>query len=271
MVKQDRLGKHRILPFKKSRRNIELIVHEGFRKHSIHAIIEVDVTNAREKIRKIKQESSTDISFTGWLVKCVGEAVSKHKELNTFRLGKRKTVVFDDVDIPIPIERTTKNETRPMGYIIRKVNEKSVNEITKEIRAVQKETVNETTQVLGNFLTKGERFIVNAPMFIKKLAILILRRNGLFKKKHFGTVAVTSIGMKGNFPGWAIPMGSMTTTRGSNPSTCSWIATRWDSRPHVVARMERSWRRPCSTQGSRSMPMERMFRTIWLGASSNET
>lgn len=212
MVKQDRIGKHHILPFTKSRRNIELIVHEGFRKHSIHAIIEVDVTNAREKIRKIKQEKSKDISFTGWLVKCVGEAISKHKELNTFRLGKRKTVVFDDVDIPIPIERTTKNETRPMGYIIRKVNEKSVNEITKEIRAVQKVTVNETTQVLGDFLTKGERFIVNAPMFIKKLAIFILRRSGFLKKKHFGTVAVTSIGMKGNFPGWAIPMGSMTTT-----------------------------------------------------------
>ncbi len=211
MVKRDRLGKHCILPFTKSRRNIELIVHEGFRKHSVHAIIEVDITNAREKIRKIKQEKGTDISFTGWLVKCVGDAINKHKELNTYRLGKRKTAVFDDVDIPIPIERTTQNETRPMAYIIRKANEKSVDDITKEIRAVQKETVKESTQVLGDFLTKGEHFIINAPMFIKKLAILILRRNGLFKKKHFGTVAVTSIGMKGNFPGWAVPLGSINT------------------------------------------------------------
>jgi pyruvate/2-oxoglutarate dehydrogenase complex dihydrolipoamide acyltransferase (E2) component len=212
MLKSDKLGKHRILPFTKSRRNIVLIVHEGFRKHSVHAIIEVDVTNGRETINKIRREKGNDISFTGWLVKCVGEAVSKHKELNTYRLGKRKAVIFEDVDIPIPIERRTQNETRPMAYIVRKANEKSVYDITKEIRRVQEEKVEETTQVLGDFRTAGERFIINSPMFIKKLAVLILRGNGIFKKKHFGTVAVTSIGMKGNFPGWAIPMGAITTT-----------------------------------------------------------
>ena len=34
-----------------------------------------------------------------------------------------------------------------------------------------------------------------------------MRRRGLLKKKHFGTVGVTAIGMKGQFPGWAIGMG----------------------------------------------------------------
>lgn len=211
MEKRDRLGKHRIMPFTKNRRNIVLIVHEGFRKHSVHNLIDIDVSNALEKIRIVKNDKGVDISFTAWLVKCVGKAISENKELNTYRLGRRKAVVFDDVDIPIPVERSTKEEMRPMAYIVRKANEKSVMQITKEIREIQKEDVESSTQVLGKSLTAGERFIINAPMFIKKLAILILRKNGKLKKKHFGTVAVTSIGMKGR-SGWVIPMGAITTT-----------------------------------------------------------
>jgi pyruvate/2-oxoglutarate dehydrogenase complex dihydrolipoamide acyltransferase (E2) component len=42
---------------------------------------------------------------------------------------------------------------------------------------------------------------------VKKLGVLILRRNGLLKKKHLGTIGVTAIGMKGRFPGWVIGMG----------------------------------------------------------------
>jgi len=205
-----RLGKYEKKLFSKNRQNIVLITEEGARKHSIHALIEVDVTKAREIIHKYKQEENRDISFTGWLMKCIALAVSEHKELNTYRLGGRKTVVFDDVDIPLPVERNVDGETIPMGYVLRKVNEKNVDEITREIREIQKENVDKKTQVLGKNLTKSEKIILNAPLFVKKLALLIVRRNGLFKKKHLGTVGVTSIGMKGNFPGWAIPMGGAT-------------------------------------------------------------
>jgi pyruvate/2-oxoglutarate dehydrogenase complex dihydrolipoamide acyltransferase (E2) component len=99
-----------------------------------------------------------------------------------------------------------------MGYVLRKANEKSIDEITKEIREIQNESVNENTQVLGKKLTKFESFVINAPMFIKRLVLFTVRRNGLFRKKHLGTVGVTAIGMKGNFPGWAIPLGGVTSS-----------------------------------------------------------
>lgn len=206
----DRIGNYKIKPFPKSRRNISLLLEEGARMHSIHALIELDVTKAREIIRNYKERTGEHISFTGWIVKCVGQAISEHKELNAYRIGRKKIAFFDDVDVPIPIERYADRELRPMAYVIRKVNEKSVKEITSEIRAVQKEVVDESTQILGGDLLWTERFVLSAPVFIQKLIAWIVRRNGLLRKKYMGTVGVTAIGMMGTFPGWAIPLGTPT-------------------------------------------------------------
>ena len=208
----DRLGHYEKKSFSKNRQNIVLVTEEGVRKHSVHALIEIDVTKARKIIQNYKQEKKRDISFTGWLIKCIAQTVSEHKEFNTYRLGKRKIVVFDDVDIPIPVERNVDGESRPMGYVLRKANEKSIDEITMEIREIQKENVDENTQVLGKNLTSFERFVINAPMFIKKIVLFIVRNNGLFRKKHLGTVGVTAIGMKGKFPGWGIPLGGVSSS-----------------------------------------------------------
>lgn len=207
-----RVGKYVTKPFSKTRQNIVLLLEEGSRKHSAHALIEVDVTKARKLIHDYREKTGESLSFTGWIARCVAQAVSEHKELNTYRLGRRKLVIFDDVDIAIPVERTVGGEPRPMAYVMRRVNEKNVKEITDEIRAVQREEVDESTQVLGKNLTPLERFALNAPLFIKKLLLWILRRNGLLKKKHMGTIGVTSVGMKGRFPGWALPIGGITAT-----------------------------------------------------------
>jgi pyruvate/2-oxoglutarate dehydrogenase complex dihydrolipoamide acyltransferase (E2) component len=42
---------------------------------------------------------------------------------------------------------------------------------------------------------------------MKKILLWITRYQGLLKKKHMGTVGVSSIGMKGDIPGWVIPLG----------------------------------------------------------------
>ena len=203
----DRIGKYDIRPFSQNRRNITLILKEGARKHNVHALLEIDVTKARCLIKEYKEKKNGDISFTGWIIKCVARAISDHRELNAYRHGKRNIVSFDDVDVPLPVERKVAGEVRPLAYIIRQANKKNVVDITREIRAVQKEGVIGTTQLLGGNLTRLERFALRSPMFIKKIVMFIARRSAFFKKKHMGTVGVSSIGMFGNFPGWAIPLG----------------------------------------------------------------
>ena len=201
----DKIGKYEAVAFSKARQNITIISQEGKRRLNIYALLEIDVTKARGMIVALKGKQ--DISFTGWIVKCVGQAASEHKQLNSYRLGRRKIVSFEDVDIPIPVERDVGGEQRPLAYIVRKANEKTVGEITKEIRTVQHQVIDASTEVLGEDLTGFERWAIHAPVWIKKLGIHVLRRQGLSKKKHFGTVGVTAIGMKGYFPGWTIGMG----------------------------------------------------------------
>jgi pyruvate/2-oxoglutarate dehydrogenase complex dihydrolipoamide acyltransferase (E2) component len=72
---------------------------------------------------------------------------------------------------------------------------------------VQQKAVDVETEVLVEDLTRLERLVIHAPVWFKKLGVRLVRRKGLLKKKHFGTVGVTSIGMKGRFPGWVIGMG----------------------------------------------------------------
>jgi pyruvate/2-oxoglutarate dehydrogenase complex dihydrolipoamide acyltransferase (E2) component len=201
----NRLGKYEIAEFTKERQDITIVSQEGKRRLTIHALLEIDVTKARGMIAALKGKQ--DISFTGWIVKCVAQAVSEHSQLNTYRLGRGKVVIFKDVDIPIPVERNVGGVQRPLAYIVRKANEKTVTEITSEIRKVQHQEIDPATEVLGEDLTGFERWAINAPGWLKKLGVRIMRRRGLSKKKHFGTVGVTAIGMKGCFPGWAIGMG----------------------------------------------------------------
>lgn len=200
----DKIGSYEVKPFSKARQDIVVVSQEGKRRLNIHALLEVDVTDARKTIKARK--GTVDISFTGWIVRCVSQAAFEYKELNSYRLGKKKIVSFEDVDVPIPIEREVDGEQRPLAYIIRKANKKTVEEITKEIRLVQQQAVDGSTEVLGD-LSSFEKWVIHAPLWLKKVGVRLLRKRGLMKKKHLGTVGVTAIGMKGRFPGWVIGMG----------------------------------------------------------------
>jgi len=206
------LGNYIKKPYTKYRKNIEIITKEGWRKKRFSSLLEIDVTNTRNIIKKYKDTKGFKISFTGWIIKCVAQTMSEYKEFNSYKHGNSKILIFDDVDVAIPVERSFDGKTRPMAYILRKTNEKSVIEITNEIRAVQSQKIDESTQVLGGKISKFEKIALNAPIFLKKFIIWLLNDNAKLKKKHFGTTAVTAIGMKGKFPGWLIPLGGVATT-----------------------------------------------------------
>lgn len=201
------LGNYEKKEFSKSRRNISLLLEYAARKHAIHSVLEFDVTEARRIIRLRKEKTGERISFTGWIIKCVGEAMADNKELNAYRLGRRKKVVFDDVDVAIPVERTVDGVKSTMAYILRKANEKSVMDITNEIRSVQGKDVDASTQLLGK-MNFTERLVMGAPLFMQRLVLRYFSRNGLMLKKYMGTVGVSSVGTLGKFPGWVIPLGT---------------------------------------------------------------
>ncbi len=195
---------YEIKPFTKARRNIELLL-ELRKKHIIHAMAEADVTDARRKIKEHKKNGK-DISFTAWFIKCYVEAMKEERIFNSIRHGKRKIVIFDDVDVALPVEREFEEEIRPVAYIIRKANEKSIEEITGEIREIQRKRLEGETQVIGE-MDLLKRVALAAPPSIQKFLWWLFGRNAFMKKKYTGTTAVTAVGMKGNFGGWLVVMG----------------------------------------------------------------
>ncbi len=205
------VGTYHIKPFSTSRKNVALIIKEGWKKHTIHSLIEIDVTKGRTQLKNYEKNYSDKLSFTGWIIHCAAKALSEHKEINAYRKGRNKIIYFDDVDVPIPVERTLNNEKIPMAYVLRKANEKNLIETSKEIRAVQNQKVDGSKQVLGHEFTLLEKIAFKSPMFLKKLLLFIVKHNPKLRKKHMGTLGVTAIGMKGNFPGWVVPLGGTTT------------------------------------------------------------
>lgn len=178
----------------------------GKQKHHIVALIELDVTESRQMIREKKRQHE-NISFTSWLIKCISQVTVDFKEIHGVRKGKRKIVVFEDIDISIVIERTVEGKKVPLPYVIRKTNEKSISDIYDEIKKAQNQIIEgKEDYVLGERKKKLLIKIYYAmPGFVRKRVWQLITKSPFMTKINMGTVIVTSIGMMGRINGWVIP------------------------------------------------------------------
>ena len=189
----------------------------GRKRHHIPLMLEVDVTAAREAIRLQKERTGEAVSFTGWIIKCLAQAVAEHPHVHALRKGRGKLITFRDVDVTIVVERSVRpvgtgaaGTTLPMPYIIRQANEKSLAAIHAEIRSAQQAPVGDgATQIGGAYAASQVRLFSMLPKFARDLLVWRrLQRDPFFMKKMMGTVSVTSIGTAGHGGlGWGIPLG----------------------------------------------------------------
>ncbi|MGA1873261.1 MAG: 2-oxo acid dehydrogenase subunit E2 [Thermoplasmatota archaeon] len=150
----DRIGEFRVQTFPSSRISTFDVVAIGLEKHHIKALVEVDVTEARKRITQLK-ERDVKVSFNSWLIKCIGEAVAGFDRIHGIRKGKRKVVIFRDVDISILIEREVNGQKVPLPYVVRKANKKSIEQIFDEVRSGKDAPVkDEGDNVLGDIKCK---------------------------------------------------------------------------------------------------------------------
>jgi pyruvate/2-oxoglutarate dehydrogenase complex dihydrolipoamide acyltransferase (E2) component len=170
------------------------------RKHSIHGLAEVDITQARQRIRQIKERTGESLSFTGFVVYCVARAVDEDKHVHAYRDWRNRLILFDDVDISLPVERRGEGQPVVLQTVIRAANRKSVEQIHGEIRALQAKELGET--MWGRWL----RWYACIPGFIRKLLFRFVARMPTVLKSFNGTVLVTAVGMFGTKAGWGIPL-----------------------------------------------------------------
>ncbi len=187
----------------------------GKTKHHIPLLLEVDITKPRDYIRDFKARTGEGLSLTGFVIKCIGQAISEHKHIHAMRRGRKSLILFDDVDISIVIERAVENreneaETLPMPYVLRRANQKTVQEIHHEIRTAQHQLLQAGEVHIGKQHNKALTKVFQLmPKFLRNL--LVWRRlvsDPFFVKKTMGTVIVSSMGSAAKYSGygWAIPI-----------------------------------------------------------------
>lgn len=176
-------------------------------KHHIKVLIELDVTEARKMIAE-KKKQKHNISFNSWLIKSISKTVEEFKDIHGIRKGKRKIVIFDNIDISIMIEREIQGVKVPLPYVIRKTNEKSISQIYDEIKVGQNQSINNE----GNYVLseKKNEYLMKVyysmPGFIRRIIWRKIIQSPFFTKQNMGTVMISSVGMIGKINGWVIPV-----------------------------------------------------------------
>ncbi len=199
----DKVGNYKVKPFKRviNTEFVEMSSNNFF----MTGLAEIDVTKARQIISKHKEKTGERISFTAWIIHCIGHAIGKHKEVHAVK-KRKKLFIFNDVDVFAPVEKIIDGKVFPVILVLRKTNEKTVLEIHNEIREAQTAKDGEMTTAIPK---KKLKLLLFLPKFVRyHLLWGRAKRNPLFLKKNNGTVMVTAIGMFGHGKkGWGINLG----------------------------------------------------------------
>jgi pyruvate/2-oxoglutarate dehydrogenase complex dihydrolipoamide acyltransferase (E2) component len=171
----------------------------GRQKHMIHGLVEMDVTLARQIIRDHKARTGEALSFTAFVLNCLGHAVDMNKHMHAYRNWRDQLVIFDEVDVSTLFEVEVDGLKLIRPHIIRAVNKKTFRDLHEEIRIFQaRHEASREAAFIGWF--------TRLPGFIRRLFYGILFKNPHWLKDYFGTVIVTAVGMFGSGAGWAIPV-----------------------------------------------------------------
>lgn len=202
---------NRVIPYTKSRRFMREAIRSTHHKPMMHGLIEVDVTKARAQLRDVKAKTGESLSFTAFVIGCLGRAVHEHKEVHALWKGRHHLVLFDDVDVLTWIDRDIGGQPVVLPCIVRAADRKTFRQIHDEIRAAQVRDVT-TIDVGGAKASQRLPAWLYRPYF--SLAIPIGKRFPRVWRKAWGTVTLSAVGMVGTGAGWGIPP--------SSPSIC-WV------------------------------------------------
>ena len=186
-----------VQPFPRERHDIVDALEVGVRRHMVHALLELDVTRARELIRGREASAGERLSFTAFVVASLARAVDGDRRLHAYRDWRGRLVLFDEVDVVTLVESEVDGVAVP--HVVRAANRRTVREIHDEIRRVQAEPASSAQR--SGALMRLSRVV---PGFVRRAFLRLLRRNPQWLKRTAGTTLVTAVGMFGMGPGWAV-------------------------------------------------------------------
>jgi pyruvate/2-oxoglutarate dehydrogenase complex dihydrolipoamide acyltransferase (E2) component len=204
----EKIQPYHVVDFTPERRVMAGFLDLASARHRMYALLEVDVTIARQFIEAYKAQTGEGLSFTGHLAFCLARAVDENKAVQAYRKGRNQLVMFDDVDVGIMIEQRIGEKRVLTGHVIRKANRKTYQEIHEEIRAVQSKRAPVSAEKASWFRSA---MLLPWPLsrMFNALARMVMRRDPTMLTSMAGTVGISSVGMFGKgHSGWGISSGT---------------------------------------------------------------
>ena len=202
---------YRIVSFPRSRLATVDVGRYGAKRHSMLGLVEVDVTDGRHALRRLRLQG-VEVSFTAWVIKCIGDCVARNPEAHAMRLGRRRLVLFEGVDVALPVERRIEGKDVPLPLLIRSVDSKSMAQIDREIKEALRHSIStERDFILSEhgFGQGAMKLYYSLPAFIRVGIWKGIFGNPFRAKKHSGTVMVTTVNAAGPFSAWIVPTRAM--------------------------------------------------------------
>jgi pyruvate/2-oxoglutarate dehydrogenase complex dihydrolipoamide acyltransferase (E2) component len=189
----------RVVPVPRGQRQITDWLGLAARRHTMHALLELDVTDVRRMIHAHRATAREPLSLTAFIVACLARAVEEDRTMHAHRKGKRELVLFDDVDVTVVVERLVDGAWIPIPHIVRGANRRSPTEISREIGEAATETVPyaRARQVLPLWL--------RLPDAVRRVALSRWLADPHRRRRLTGTTFVSAVGMFGKGTAWAVP------------------------------------------------------------------
>lgn len=172
-------------------------------KHCIPALLEVDVTNLRKRV-KLQKSKGIRTSFTAELLVIIAQSLSEHPQIAAYLLNKQQTAMFNSIDITVVVEKAVENSRIPIPYVIHKANTKTGTEIAQEIAEARKSPLESTERAYLKKREWLEKVYYMLPGFLRRTLWKIVFRKPETLFETMGNAVFTSVATVGNINGWFV-------------------------------------------------------------------
>lgn len=166
----------------------------------MHGLLEVDVSIARRLLRAHRERTGESLSFTAFVLACLGTAVAAHPEVHALRDWRGRTVLFEDVDVTTIVEVEVEGRKFGLAHVVRATNRRTPRELHDELRGVQARGMGS----MGAGLRLASKAALLLPGALRRLVFAGLLRSPRFAKRNTGTVLLTAVGMFGGGTAWGL-------------------------------------------------------------------
>lgn len=186
-------------------RKLQITGFDAVKKgHNMYALVEFDITDIRKSLRVLRMNGKK-LTFFAYVLKAIALTIDENRAFNSM-LHRNRLIIFNEVDIEIPIELSLENSKVPRKCIIRDAARKSIEAIGLEIDNAKVSNTNSgITGKEDEWLLRFVKLFAWIPKAILIPMIRIYANNPHTRLKLTGSTFVTSVSGFNQAQGFVIP------------------------------------------------------------------